>query len=65
MNFALFAGIEIISSECGIVPQLEDSEVDITYVPDEREGFFTHVVWNVAWNLTRCTCFCTHDLGCL
>ena len=55
MNFALFfAGIEIISSECGIVPQLEDSEVDITYVPDEREGFFTHMVWNVTWNLTRC-----------
>ena len=55
-----FAGIE-----CGTVPQLEDSEVDITYVPDEREGFFTHMVWNVAWNLTSCTCLCTHDLGCL
>ena len=59
-----FAGNETISSEC-TVPQLENSEVDITYVPDERAGFFTHVVWNVTWNLTSCTCLCTHDLGCL
>ena len=59
-----FAGNEAISSEC-TVPQLEDSEVDIAYEPDERAGFFTHVVWNVAWNLASCMCLSTHDLGCL